>query len=58
MAMCWGGLTPRRAEADRVNAAVAEYLPLFWQKSPEMLATKVAAVLAPPKAKKEVKTEE
>lgn len=47
-----------RTEADKVNQAVAEHLPLFWQKSPEMLATKVAAVLAPPKAKKEAKTEE
>ena len=46
-----------RAEADRVNAAVAEHLPLFWQKSPEMLATKVAAVLNPP-APKPVKKEQ
>lgn len=34
-----------RAIADRMNAAVAQHFSLFWQKSPETLASKLALAL-------------
>lgn len=48
-----------RALTDKLITALAENLPLFWQHSPEALATKVAATLNPPqpKPKKEKKEE-
>ena len=36
----------------KVNTALVEHLPLFWQRSPEMLMSSVAATLNPPPAKK------
>jgi peptidyl-tRNA hydrolase, PTH1 family len=43
--------TDEREQADRVNAVVAEKFPAFWQKSPETLASMVAATLNPQPAK-------
>lgn len=40
-------------QVEKLLIALAEHLALFWQKSPEMLATKVAHALQPPKTKKE-----
>lgn len=40
-----------RTEAERVIAALVENLPLFWQRSPEVLASTVAQALLPVKAK-------
>ncbi len=42
-------------EVAKVLGAVAKNFPLFWQKSPEMLATKVAEALNPPRPKPEKK---
>lgn len=36
---------------DKVLQALSTYFPLFWQKNPEMLATKFAAELNPPATK-------
>ena len=47
-----------RAEADKVVAAVTDHLPLFWQHSPEALATKVATTLNPPQPKPPKKVQE
>ena len=47
-----------RAEVDKVIAAVTDHLPLFWQHSPEALATKVAATLNPPQPKPIKKVQE
>ncbi|MDX2096049.1 MAG: aminoacyl-tRNA hydrolase [Alphaproteobacteria bacterium] len=44
------------AQAGRVNAALAAQFPLFWQRSPEVLASKLALALAPPKPEKPVDT--
>ena len=41
-----------RELVDKVNASVVKHFPLFWQKKPEMLATKVAQDFAPVKEKK------
>ena len=38
---------------DQVNQSLAKHFPLFWQKKPEMLATKVAQDFAPVKENKE-----
>ena len=38
---------------DLVHASLVRHFPLFWQKKPEMLATKVAQDFAPVKEKKE-----
>ena len=40
-------------EVAKVLAALTKHMALFWQKSPEMLATKVAQEFAPLKEKKE-----
>lgn len=37
---------------EKVNSTLAEHFPLFWQHSPERLATKVASILNPPPVKK------
>jgi len=42
-----------RAVVDKVNAALSEHFALFWNHSPEALATKVAATLNPPPIKKQ-----
>lgn len=42
-------------EVARLLCEVARNFPLFWQKSPEMLATKVAEKLNPPRPKPEKK---
>jgi hypothetical protein len=39
------------AIVEKVNAAVAENMGLFWKRSPEVLATKVALTLNPPAPK-------
>jgi PTH1 family peptidyl-tRNA hydrolase len=45
--------TPEEARVvDAVNAAIVARFPLFWQSSPEVLASKVAQDLLPPKPKK------
>jgi PTH1 family peptidyl-tRNA hydrolase len=41
-----------RAMVDAVNTAIADHLPLFWNHSPEALATKIATILNPPPIKK------
>ncbi len=38
---------------DAVNVSLVKHFPLFWQKKPEMVMTKVAADFAPVKEKKE-----
>ncbi len=40
-----------RAQADKVIAALADRFALFWQQTPEALASKVAAALNPPRPK-------
>ena len=40
------------AQVEKVNAALMAHFALFWQRSPEVLASKVAASLAPPKPAK------
>ena len=40
-----------RMMVDKVTSVLAKNLPLFWQKKPEMLATKVALELNPPQQK-------
>ncbi|MFM9890476.1 MAG: aminoacyl-tRNA hydrolase [Rickettsiales bacterium] len=40
------------APTQALIAALTKHFPLFWQHSPEALATKVAAELLPPRAKK------
>ena len=37
---------------EKVNAALVNHFALFWQHSPALLATKIAAALTPPKEKK------
>jgi PTH1 family peptidyl-tRNA hydrolase len=39
-------------EVEKISAALVQHFPLFWQHSPELLATKLASALTPPKAKK------
>lgn len=39
-------------EVERVLVALAEHFPLFWQQSPEVLASKTAQALLPVKEKK------
>jgi PTH1 family peptidyl-tRNA hydrolase len=41
-----------RAEVDKVNETLSVHFALFWQHSPEALATKVAQVLNPPRITK------
>lgn len=41
-------------EVEKINAALVQHFPLFWQHSPELLATKLASALNPPKEKKPV----
>lgn len=40
------------APTQALIAALVKHLPLFWQHSPEALATKIAAEMTPPRAKK------
>ncbi|MBX9725908.1 MAG: aminoacyl-tRNA hydrolase [Rickettsiales bacterium] len=40
------------AQVEKVNAALVAHFALFWQRSPEVLASKIAAQLAPPKPAK------
>jgi PTH1 family peptidyl-tRNA hydrolase len=40
-----------RTLADKTTQALAEHLPLFWQRSPEVLASHLAAALNPPRPK-------
>ena len=40
------------AQVEKVNAALVAHFALFWQRSPEVLASKAAASLAPPKPAK------
>ena len=40
-----------RLQVDKIVETVAAHLPLFWQHSPEALATKVANTLNPPQPK-------
>ena len=47
-----------QAVVDQVNQSIVKHFPLFWQKSPEMLATKVAQDFALVKEKKPKITEE
>lgn len=47
-----------RTEVDKMIAALAECFPIFWQHSPEALATKVAATLNPPAPKLPKKEQE
>lgn len=44
------------AQVEKVNAALMAHFALFWQRSPEVLASKVAAQLAPPKPAKPTAT--
>lgn len=39
-------------EVEKINAALVQHFSLFWQHSPELLATKIASALTPPKEKK------
>jgi PTH1 family peptidyl-tRNA hydrolase len=48
--------TSEMEQVAQVNKAVAEHFVLFWQRSPEVLASKVAATLAPPKPTKPAPT--
>ena len=41
-----------RAVVDKVNETLASHFALFWQHSPEALATKIAQTLNPPRIKK------
>jgi PTH1 family peptidyl-tRNA hydrolase len=47
-----------RTEVDRVAVALAGHFPLFWQQTPEALASKVAATLNPPRPKPPKKDQE
>lgn len=47
-----------RTVVDQVNKTLAAQFALFWQKSPEMLATKVAQTLNPPRPKPEKKVQD
>lgn len=38
---------------EKVNDAIAQHLPLFWQHSPEAMGSKIAATLNPPPPKAE-----
>lgn len=40
------------AQVEKVNASLVNHFALFWQHSPEKLASKIAAELTPPKEKK------
>lgn len=40
------------AQVEKVNVALMAHFALFWQRSPEVLASKIAAQLAPPKPAK------
>ena len=40
-----------QAQVEKVSAALVEHFPLFWQHSPEALATKLATTLHPPQPK-------
>jgi hypothetical protein len=44
--------TDEMSEVEKVLKAVADKFALFWQASPEVLASKVAQSLLPPKPKK------
>ena len=41
-----------RDEVDKINEALAAHFALFWNHSPEALATKIAQTLNPPRIKK------
>jgi PTH1 family peptidyl-tRNA hydrolase len=41
-----------RVEVDKINEALAAHFALFWNHSPEALATKIAQTLNPPRIKK------
>lgn len=47
-----------QTEVARVLKAIAAHLSLFWQKSPEILASKLAAELNPPRTEPEKKVQE